>query len=252
MYTSHVPRYSKRGPMKTLSGIVLLIILVAATNLQAEPYCGELGETVAGQYGPYDYANSYDRENRLPIVERGHFTPKVENLIEGTTSTVGGDIGYTLRVFPNHYPALIAIAKLHLREIREKKDHSPQQRYTAECYFDRAIRFKPSDANVRTIYANYLQRLGGRQDDVMEQYQIAARLEPENATVHYNLGLMYLKEKDYEQAIVQAKIAYGLGFPLPGLRNKLVKTGKWDGKLDEEVREKVAGNVDEKIEVEPQ
>ncbi len=86
----------------------------------------------------------------------------------------------------------------------------------------------------------------------MEQYQAAADLEPENATVNYNLGLMYLKEKDYEQAIVYAKIAYELDFPLPGLRNKLVKTGKWDGKLDEEVRDEVDGNADEKIEVEPQ
>ncbi len=59
---------------------------------------------------------------------------------------------------------------------------------------------------------------------------------------------MYLKEKDYEQAIVHAKKAYELGFPLPGLRNKLMKTGK----LDEEVRDEVDENVDEKIEVEPQ
>ncbi len=86
----------------------------------------------------------------------------------------------------------------------------------------------------------------------MEQYQEAFRLQPEDATTNYNLGLMYLKEKDYEQAIVHAKTAYELGFPLPGLRNKLMKTGKWDGKLDEEVRDEVDGNVDEKIEVEPQ
>jgi len=43
-----------------------------------------------------------------------------------------------------------------------------------------------------------------------------------------------------------------LDFPLPGLRNKLMKTGKWDGKLDEEVREDADGNIDEKIDVEPQ
>lgn len=232
--------------MKTLSGIALLIILVVATNLQAKSFCGELhGDHV----GPWDFTNSYDRVN-LPLVEGGHFTAEVKNLISGSTGSIGGDIRYTLRAFPNHYPALIAIAKFRLRN--KSADRQRDQMYSVECFFDRAMRFRPSDVTVRTIYANYLHRLGGRQGDAMEQYQAAADLEPENATVNYNLGLMYLKEKDYEQAIVYAKIAYELDFPLPGLRNKLVKTGKWDGKLDEEVRDEVDGNADEKIEVEPQ
>jgi len=237
--------------MRTLSGIALLIILAVATNLQAEDsFCGPLDD--GNQYGPFDYANPVHRQEYLPIVEEAHFTPDIKNLIKGETSTIGGDISYTLRAFPNHYPALIAFAKLSLREKGAERPIGSDERYTVECYFDRALRFKPGDAMLRAIYANYLQRLGGRQDDAMEQYQEAFRLQPENATTNYNLGLMYLKEKDYEQAIVHAKTAYELGFPLPGLRNKLMKTGKWDGKLDEEVRDEVDGNVDEKIEVEPQ
>ncbi len=232
--------------MKTLSGIALLIILVVATNLQAESFCGELhGDHV----GPYDYTNTHDR-SQLSLVEGGHFTSNVRNLESGSTGSIGGDIRYTLRAFPNHYPALIALAKLRLRD--KSADRQLDQMYSVECFFDRAMRFRPKDVTVRMIYASYLHSLGGRQDDAMEQYQAAADLEPENATVNYNLGLMYLKEKDYEQAIVYAKIAYELDFPLPGLRNKLVKTGKWDGKLDEEVRDEVDGNADEKIEVEPQ
>jgi len=234
--------------MKTLSGIALLIILVVATNLQAEPFCGELYPP--GQFGPYDYTNAYDREQYLPVVESGHFTPNVKNLIKGSTGSIGGDISYTLRAFPNHYPALIALAKLHLRD--KSADIPRNQTYSVECFFDRAMRFKPGDGIVRMLYANYLLKLGGRQDDAIVQYHEAARLEPENANINYNIGLMYLKEKDYEQAIVYAKKTYELGFPLPGLRNKLMKTGKWDGKLDEEVRDEVDGNVDEKIEVEPQ
>ncbi len=238
--------------MKTLSGIALLIILVVATNLQAaNSFCGELyTKRGARQFGPYDYSNAYNRKRYLPIVERGHFNLNVRNLSKGQTSTIAGDLGYVLRKFPNHYPALIAFAKLVLRD--KTAVRPDDELYTVECFFDRAMRFKPGDAKLRAIYANYLQRLGGRQDDAMEQYQEAFRLQPENATTNYNLGLMYLKEKDYEQAIVHAKTAYELGFPLPGLRNKLMKTGKWDGKLDEEVRDEAAENVDEKIEVEPQ
>ena len=202
-------------------------------------------------YGPFDYANALHREKYLPIVESAHFTSNVRNLIKGATGTVGGDISYTLRVFPNHYPALIAFAKLNLRE-KSVVERPDDEIYTVECFFDRAIRFKPGDAMVRMIYGNYLRLVGGRQDDAIEQYQVVVRLQPKNATTNYNLGLMYLKEKDYEQAIVYAKKAYGLDFPLPGLRNKLMKIGKWDGKLDEEVRDEVDGNVNEKIDVEPQ
>jgi len=232
--------------MKTLSGIALLIILVVATNLQAQPYCGEVD--VPGEFGPYDYTNAYDRSH-LPIVERGHFTSNVRNLIKGETSSIAGDLGYVLRKFPNHHPALLLMSKL---SFKEKTTHTKGARYPVECYFERAMRFKPGDAMVRMIYANHLLKLGGRQDEAMEQYHEAIRLEPENANINYNIGLIYLKEKDYEQAIVYAKKAYELDFPLPGLRNKLMKTGKWDGKLNEEVRDEAEGKVDEKIDVEPQ
>jgi len=233
--------------MKTSSGIALLIFFVVTTNLQAAgTFCGKLKEP--GQYGPFDYSNAQHRKQYLGIVEQNHFPEHVEKLIRDETGSIGGDINYTLVAFPNHYRALVAITKLSLRE---KTTRVKGANYTVECYFDRAMRFKASDGMVRMIYGSYLGKIG-RSDDALEQYQVAVNLQPENATTNYNLGLMYLKEKDYEQAIVYAKTAYELGFPLPGLRNKLMKTGKWDGKLDEEVRDEVDGNVDEKIEVEPQ
>ena len=230
--------------MKTLSGIVLLIILVVATNLQAgNNFCGELDRD---RYGPYDYTNAKNRE-RIALVERRHFT-SYKNLI-GNTGSIAANFSYTLNAFPNHHPALIAMGKLSLRE---KTVRPLGATYPVECYFDRAIRFKPGDGIVRMIYGNYLLKLGGRSDDAIEQYHEAVRLQPENANINYNIGLMYLKKKDYELAIVHAKKAYELGFPLLGLRNKLMKIGKWDGKLDEEVREDADGNIDEKIDVEPQ
>ncbi len=232
--------------MKTLSGIALLIILVVANNLQAATYCGPLK---MGQFGLFDYTDPVIKRDKLPVVETAHFTSNVENLISGNTGTIADDLNYVLKSFPNHYPALVAMSKLSLRE---KTIHPDGAHFTIECYFDRAIRFKPGDAIVRMIYANYLLKLGGRSDDAIEQYHEAVRLQPENANINYNIGLMYLKKKDYELAIVHAKKAYELGFPLLGLRNKLVKTGKWDGKLDEEVREDADGNIDEKIDVEPQ
>ena len=122
------------------------------------------------------------------MVESAHFTSNVKNLISGNTSYIAGDIDYTLRAFPNHYSALVAMGKLSLKE---KTVRPIGATYPVECYFDRAIRFKPEDGIVRMLYGNYLLKLGGRSDDVIEQYHEAVRLQPENANINYNIGLMY-------------------------------------------------------------
>jgi len=231
----------KCNPIKTLSGIALLIILVAAANLQAaEDYCGELDP--AEQYGPYDYSNPTHRKKHLPIVEVVHFTSDVKNLIKGESGTIAGDIDYTLRAFPNHYKALQSLVRLKLRD--KTGVELSGLKYSVECYFDRAIRFRPGDGVVRMLYANYLLKLKGRSENALEQYQEAVRVQPNSATINYNIGLLYLKRKNYEESVAYAKKAYGLGFPLPGLRNKLKRAGKWDGKLDENTNEKKEENAD--------
>lgn len=199
-----------------------LITLIASTNLYPAPFCGELEQP--GIYGPYDYTNSDDRQYKLPIVEIAHFTPNIENLIKGNSGTLGGELAYTLRAFPNHHRALTAMSKL---AIRDKTPHPRGSQYSALCFFDRAIRFKPNDPTVRAIYSNHLVKLG-KTDEALEQLNIAVNLQPENPAINYNLGLAYMQKKDYEQARTHAKKAYELGFPLPGLKNKLKEAGKWE------------------------
>ena len=92
--------------------------------------------------------------------------------------------------------------------------------------FDRALRFKPDDAKVHSIFGGYLLALG-ETDNALEQLREAARLQPDDATAHYNLGLLYLRKHDYAQARASAQQAYALGFPLPGLKNKLIAAGQW-------------------------
>jgi len=231
--------YSKREPMKTLSGITLVLLLAITTNLQAaKTFCGELD--AFQQFGPFDYRTA-SKEN-LEIVESQHFTENIKNLIRGEDAFLGDDISYTLVRFPNHYPALQAMVKLSLRE----KDVRPlSAHYSVECFFDRAMRFRPGDGIVRMLYANYLLKFKGRAEEALEQYQEAVKIQPEHANINYNIGLLYLKAKNYEQSVVHAKKAYKLGFPLPGLRNKLKRAGKWDGTLDESVSEDENESVDE-------
>ena len=51
--------------------------------------------------------------------------------------------------------------------------------------------------------------------------------EGKSAEIHYNLGLIYLELGDADRALEQAHAAYALGYPLPGLRNRLQRMGKW-------------------------
>jgi tetratricopeptide (TPR) repeat protein len=203
--------------MKVIPGIAILIISLISTDLRAtsSAYCGEL-------INVHDYIGG-DKQ-LLRTVEVHHFTSNVENLRHGNTGTLGGDLSYTLLMFPNHHRALAALSNLSLRDKTLKPDGA---KYSVGCFFDRAIRFKPNDAVVRMVYGNYLLK-AGKADEATEQLRIAVDLEPENPTINYNLGLLYLKQKDYEQAKTYAKKAYELGFPLPGLKNRLKQAGKWD------------------------
>lgn len=169
-----------------------------------------------------DYTSAEDREG-LSVVEKFHFSRAVETLTQGMTSSLGGDISYTLEHFPNHHRALASMAKLGLRL---KSAQPPGARYTVSCFFERAIAFAPHDVTARMVFGNYLLATG-QDAAALEQLDAASRLAPEQATIQYNLGLMYVKKKEYEKASAHAQKAYALGFPLPGLKNKLKAAGKW-------------------------
>jgi len=180
--------------------------------------CGVLAPP--GQYGPYDYRNDRDK---LPIVDNSHFTPEIEALIPRGNNPVGADIDYTLRAFPNHHRALLATVRLG------EKLKSPQPyglRWTIDCYFDRAIRFRPDDAIVRMIFAKYLNKRS-RRPEALQQLSQAVRLAADGGFTHYNAGLIYLEMQEYDLAVAEAHKALSLGFERPELRDRLMAAGKW-------------------------
>ncbi|MES2739982.1 MAG: tetratricopeptide repeat protein [Pseudomonadota bacterium] len=198
--------------------LVLLSALAGALPCDARADCPPYSAHNTGG----DYTDPNDRA-KLAVVEQFHFTAPVENLLRGISGTLGDDISYTLEHFPNHHRALAALAKLGLRE------KAPQPRgakYTIGCFFERAIGFKSADPAVRTVYGAYLLA-SGQHEAALLQLREAARLDPDNPTTNYNLGLMYVKKKDYALALEHAHKAYGLGFPLPGLKNQLTAAGRW-------------------------
>lgn len=206
-----------------------LVIFFFCTGLNHFTY-GQVGRSECGSlqshYGPFDYRVTTPGD--LAVVERVHFTPKVENLVGGNTSiSPGGDMGYTLRVFPNHHRALMAAMKL---AEKEKTDKPRELGYSVACYFDRAERFKPDDAMVKTIHGIYLIRSGKPQAG-KEKLEAALSLAGGNANIYYNLGLAYFDMKQFDKSLESAHQAYALGFPLPGLRDKLKRAGKWHDRV---------------------
>jgi tetratricopeptide (TPR) repeat protein len=196
-----------------------LTTLVAVSGAsRAADNCGSLENS----FGPFDYRTAPEPQRK--VVEDYHFNADVETLKAGMTSAyIGHDIDYTLRVFPNHVRALWAMARL---AAREKVDQPKGARYTIDCYFDRAIRFRPGDAQVRVVYGLHLVSAQNRTAAVA-QLERAIELDSEDATVQYNAGLAFFDLQDFDRALSQAHRAYRLGFPLPGLRDKLRRIGKW-------------------------
>lgn len=197
-----------------------MALLSNAASLSADPICGKISN--AASFGPFDYTDPANKEN-LEVVEHHHFSKDVELLKSGITGFIGGDLNYTLNAFPNHHRALNAMSKLSLRNKTPKPRGA---KYSALCYYDRAVRFKPDDPMVRSLFSKHLLKIN-KKELALEQLLIAADLEPDNPTTNYNLGLLYLKMKNFDKALFFAKKAYAQDFPLPGLKNQLIEAGKW-------------------------
>ena len=182
--------------------------------------CGDFNAG-PGTLGPLDYRIT--PPNEIHFVEVRHFPDHVERLIRGEKGTIAGDIAFTLRVFPNHPRALRSAAEL----TRRNGGVMPKDlRFSIACWFDRAVAFRPDDAQVRILFASELLR-SKQFAAALEQTKAAEELAKGNPVLHYNVGLLYFDLKDYEKSVANAKIAYDQGFNLPGLRNKLTKAGQW-------------------------
>lgn len=189
--------------------------------------CGPLFNR--GQYGPFDYRtlSPGDRE----LVDGAHFSYEYQAYLLGQTrSTRPGNpgppaagFGYTLWAFPNQVRALAAMEDLG---IRHKTETPPGAKMRVHCYFQRAVRFAPDDAEVRALYGYYYARRKNI-EGAKEQLQKAAEGDSQKSSVLVYIAFSYIEIKDYEKALVAAKQAYASGHSLPGLRNRLQKLGVW-------------------------
>ncbi len=202
------------------AGLLFGAGLAQAQGTAAEMRC-EFGNLHNDGAGPYDYRTE---RRALPVVERRHFTPRVEALMSGeSTTNPGPDLRYTLNKFPNHHRALMSLIRLGEKLNAERDPEMPQ---SIPCYFERALAFRPDDTLVRLIYATYL---GKRQrvDQALQQLALAQKDAGDNGITHYNLGLVYSDLKRYDEALASAHRAMALGVERGELRDRLQKAGKW-------------------------
>ena len=138
-------------------------------------------------------------------------------------TNMAADVGYTLHVFPNHHRALVTMVRLG----EKQQSLQPQgAKFTIDCYFQRAIQFRPDDTISRALYARYLGKQG-RNAEAIQQLERATKEAKDSPVSHYNIGLLYLELAEYEAALAQAHRAKEFGNPKTELADKLRALGKW-------------------------
>ncbi|MBI2381175.1 MAG: tetratricopeptide repeat protein [Gammaproteobacteria bacterium] len=210
-----------RPTLSLAAGLALSSAAAAFDASQCRPYSSQ-----GAPYGPFDFSLPATQAKRA-IVENFHFTADVRNLRAGATSSILGDLNYTLAVFPNHYEALMVLSR-YWRSPAYKADSMWQRRKyeAAACYYVRGLQFAPHDFRARLLYAVHLHK-DGDFTEALVQYQTVLKAAPKYSEAHYNLGLLYVDKKDYKNAKAHAQAAYGANYPLPGLRNRLKAAGAW-------------------------
>jgi tetratricopeptide (TPR) repeat protein len=128
------------------------------------------------------------------------------------------NLDFSLRHSPNHHEALGLL-------IRWDLGGNPLLGFPgARCSLDWARQFAPDDATVFVYGGNYFWK-AKEVERARAWYERAIQLAPESAEAHYNYGLFFLDQGNLEAAAKHARAAYDIGFPLPGLREKLARAG---------------------------
>lgn len=213
---------------------LLFFIFLATNALTLSTYTQAACDlNLQNGYGPYDY---YNPDNHLPTgadpmgkikrVTNVHLTSKMLQLRGRSTGPISADLDYTLRALPNHPDALNLSSRL---EARLKSPAKPKlflyekMSRSAECYFQRAIKFAPY-SETYVIYGVHLHR-NKKYQEAKKAYLKAIDMGHKSASTHYNFGLTLAKLEEYPLSEKHAKIAYKLGYPLKGLKRQLREVG---------------------------
>ena len=152
-------------------------------------------------------------------VHKYHLGQGKDKLENGSYEYAMGDANFILARFPNDPKGLQLAMNVAL--------DWPEKKLAAMPYFEKALRKYPQHGETWLIYGVYLHRLE-RMEKAVKAYKTAIEKSPSLAEAHYNLGLALVELGMLEKANQAAQKAYQLGYPLPGLREKLQKKDEWE------------------------
>lgn len=197
------------SPLPRLTLLLCLSLPLYAVG-QAESECGSL----EWNYGPYDYRAASAQQRKL--VEARHLNADRFGIsIE--------DVEYALNVFPNHPRALLLMEE---RARQAKANRAPKSKRTVDCWYERAMRFKPDDLIPRLFYVNYLIQQN-KLDEARPHLAYVAEKTVDDPLTQFNVGMLYADMKDYDKALVQAHRVIAMGYDRRELRDRLTAVGKW-------------------------
>jgi tetratricopeptide (TPR) repeat protein len=218
--------------MKSRPYLLLLLLTLLALSANAN-YVKEFEKELSDcepQRGGNDYRrNDPEIRHLKSLVEGAHFTDGVRRGLYGNAGSLESDLNYVLNKFPNHPQALMVMAKRwsspDFKQLR-RADRKDYKWSTKECYFIHALQFAGDDPQVHSVMAIFYHQ----QKDykwASHFYLNSVKLGPNNPEAQYNLGLFYMDTKDFPKALQQAYIAEKLGYPLSGLKDRLVRENAW-------------------------
>jgi tetratricopeptide (TPR) repeat protein len=209
-----------------LSVVILTLGLALSGPVKSSAYeCAELeqGKFYADYADPKSSeATGADPMGLIKRVENVHFNSEMKklNLKLYSIERLVGEINYTLGALPNNPGALLAMSRLETMA-----GGKLPAKLSADCFFDRAIRFRPKDKAVRMVHGMHLHR-HGKLKEALAEYELAESLGNTSANLYYNLGLLHADMKNWDKAYEYGVKSQGAGLMLPGLRGKLQKAGR--------------------------
>lgn len=208
-----------RGSVLLAAVFAAFAVCTAAGYAQTSEAC-DLRRSLVGLNDYRSHATEQERWS-LDDIKQNHYDPAVQRMGEGEYSRrVLADLNFILNWWPNHIPALEAVIRY---ELGGGRSHDLP---TTACYFARARQFAPNDIGVMILEANYRFKKGDI-EQAIAGYLSVLEIEPNSSDVHYNLGLLYLHQSQFDKARQHAWAAYAAGYPLPGLRRRLERVGEW-------------------------
>ena len=195
----------------------------------------DINSVMNNHFGPFDYfdqanheATKVRSEGNVGIVVKNHFTRPMLRLERGHNDfKIKKDLEYTLSALPN-YPEALDLASRFEKKRADSEEFrlvQPALEFSAECYFKRAEFFSPQYAYTHLIWGIHLHR-NGQYSEAVKQYGIAEKKGLKSAELYYNRGLTYVELKELKLAQADSNQAYDMGFPLSGLKNKILSLEK--------------------------